>query len=342
MLDDLNIIKQRDPQDALAVAAASPEQLKAELTVDLTPVKPIANVVLTGMGGSAFPAGFISTWPKLGVPFLISRDYVLPDFVNDQTLVIASSFSGNTEETLSSLEDARTKGAQIVIQANGGKLKQKATEYNLPFVQIPDCAQPRMASFYFYKAIVEILAAAGLVDKNFTQELTNMSAKMAEAVKKWAPNVATKDNLAKQVAEHMVGKTPIIYAGPLMYPAAVKWKICVNENAKNTSWCNVLPEFCHNEFIGWSGMPVQKPFAIFDIFSSFEHERTKKRFDVADRLLSGVRPKAYRIEAVGDSPLEQMVYAIMLGEHASVYLAILNNINPTPVDLVERFKVELG
>jgi glucose/mannose-6-phosphate isomerase len=89
-------------------------------------------------------------------------------------------------------------------------------------------------------------------------------------------------------------------------------------------------------------MPVEKPFAVFDIVSSFEHERTKRRFDVADRLLSGMRPKAYRIEAQGNTALEHMIYAIMLGEHASVYLAILNGINPTPVDLVEKFKKELG
>ncbi|HSE29069.1 MAG TPA: SIS domain-containing protein [Candidatus Saccharimonadales bacterium] len=342
MLDDINVIKQRDPQGALAIAASSPDQLKHEFTVDFTPTKPVLNVVLTGMGGSAFPAGFVSTWPKLTVPFLISRDYVLPDFVGTETLVIVSSFSGNTEETLSSLEDARKKGTQIVIQANGGKLKAKAAQYNLPFVQIPDCAQPRMASFYFYKAIVAILGAAGLTDKNIGQQLTDLSSKMAETVKTWAANVPEKDNLAKQIAQHMVGKTPIIYSGPLMYPAAVKWKICVNENAKNTAWCNIVPEMCHNEFIGWSGLPVEKPFAVFDIVSSFEHERTKLRFEVVDKLLSGKRPKAFRIEAKGDTQLEQMVYAIMLGEHASVYLAILNNINPTPVDLVEKLKIALG
>lgn len=341
MLDDLNVINQRDPQGALKVAASSPAQLLHNFELDFTFKKP-QNVVLTGMGGSAFPADFISTWPKLSVPFIISRDYTLPDFVNENTLVIVSSFSGNTEETLSSLEDAHKKGAQIVAQANGGKLQEMSAQYQIPFVKIPDCSQPRMASFYFYKSVVAILAKAGLVEASLLNELTALSAKLSEAVKAWSADVAEKDNLAKSLAQEMVGKTPIIYAGPLMFPAAKKWKISINENAKNTSWLNVLPEMSHNEFIGWSGLPVEKPFAVLDLVSSFEHERTKKRFVVADKLLSGMRPKAVTVEAKGDSALEQMLYLICLGEHTSIYLAILNGVNPTPVDLVEKFKKELG
>lgn len=342
MLDDLNVIKQRDPQNALAVAASSPAQLKHDYKISFTPKKPILNVILTGMGGSAWPADFIKTWPKLKVPFLISRDYALPDFVDDQTLVIASSFSGNTEETLSALDDARDRGAQIVVQANGGKLAQKAKDYTLPFVQIPNCAQPRMASLFFYKAIVQILVAAGLIDKNQPEQLTKLAEPLTKALQAWKPTSPTSKNLAKQYAEQMLGKNVVVYAGPLMFPAAIKWKISVNENAKNTAWSNVLPEMCHNEFIGWSAKPVEKPFAVFDLFSKLEHQRTQKRFDVADRLLSGKRPAAVRVEARGESILEQMLYLVVLGEYVSLYLAILNGVNPTPVDLVEKFKKVLG
>ena len=140
----------------------------------------------------------------------------------------------------------------------------------------------------------------------------------------------------------MVGKTAIVYAGPLMYPAAYKWKIDVNESSKNTAWCDYLPEFNHNEFIGWSGHPVEKPFAVLDLLSSFEHPRTRKRFEATDRLLSGMRPKAIPVEAVGDSALEQLLYLVLLGDFTTTYLAVLNGVNPTPVDLVEKFKKELG
>lgn len=342
MLDDQNVLKQRDPQGALHIAATEPEQLEHSYKLALNLKPGMANVVLTGMGGSAFPAAFIATWPAVSVPFLISRDYTLPGFVNEQTLVIVSSFSGNTEETLSSLEDARAKGAHIVVQANGGKLAEKAKEYNVPFVQIPDCAQPRMASLFFYKAIIEILVAAKLVDALAPAQLTKLAPKLKEVVKGLTPNVPEAQNLAKQLAQKMVGKTVIVYGGSLMYPAAQKWKICINENAKNTAWCNTFPEMSHNEFIGWSSHPVEKPFAVIDLFSNLEHPRVQKRFDVADRLLSGKRPAAIRVEAKGDTPLEQLLYLLILGDFTSVYLAILNGVNPTPVDLVEKFKKELG
>ena len=127
-----------------------------------------------------------------------------------------------------------------------------------------------------------------------------------------------------------------------MFPAAYKWKIDVNENAKNTAWANALPEFNHNEFLGWSGDPIQKPFAVIDLLSSFEHPRVQKRFAVTDRLLSGMRPASVNVEAKGDSPLEHMLYLVLLGDMSTTYLAILNNVNPSPVALVEKFKKELA
>ncbi|HEU5187208.1 MAG TPA: bifunctional phosphoglucose/phosphomannose isomerase [Candidatus Saccharimonadales bacterium] len=342
MLDDPKVLLQRDPQGALVIAASEPSQLEYRYDVAFQFGQPIANVVLTGMGGSAFPANFVATWPAVQVPFVVSRDYTLPSFVGKNTLVIASSFSGNTEETLAALEDARKKNACIVVQANGGKLAEKAKEYGLPFVQIPDCAQPRMAALFFYKAIVAILVAAGLVKEEAIQELTDLAPKLKQAVKKFTPDVPQSQNLAKQLAQHIVGKTAIVYAGTVMFPAAQKWKICINENAKNTAWCNVLPEMNHNEFIGWSSHPIEKPFAVLDLFSAFEHPRTQQRFAVADRLLSGKRPAAIRVEAQGATPLEHLLYLLVLGDFTSVYLAILNGVNPTPVELVEKFKKELG
>ncbi len=104
----------------------------------------------------------------------------------------------------------------------------------------------------------------------------------------------------------------------------------------------MLPEFNHNEFIGWSSHPVEKPFAIIDLISSFEHPRTIKRFELSDKLLSGKRPKATTVQAEGKTIVEQLLFLVILGDMASTYLAILNNVDPTPVDLVEKFKKELG
>ena len=132
---------------------------------------------------------------------------------------------------------------------------------------------------------------------------------------------------------------PII--STIAFSAAV-WKICFNENAKNTAWANQYPEFNHNEFIGWSSHPVDKPFAVVEIRSNLEHPRVQQRFVVSERLLSGKRPAPIVVTPAGDTVLQQLLWGICMGDYVSVYLAILNGVNPTPVDLVEKLKADLG
>lgn len=344
MLDDENVIKQRDPQDALGFAAQQPEQLGHDFGIAHTVTfdKPINNVVFAGMGGSSLVAELARTWPMLKVPFVVSKEYSLPAFVGEDTLVIASSYSGNTEETLSALTEARQKGAQIAVITHGGKLLDDAKMHGDVLAVIPHCPQPRTSVFYAYRALVEILEAAKLIPQACTTELTKLAEPLERATNAWKADIPQDHNPAKQLAQQMAGKTPIFYAGPLMYPAAYKWKIGANENAKNTAWCNFLPEFNHNEFLGWSSHPIEKPFAVIDLISSFEHPRVLKRFEVTDRLLSGMRPASINVQAKGGSALEQLLYLVLLGDFATTYLALLNGVNPTPVDLVEKFKKELG
>ncbi len=344
MLDDLNIIAQRDPQNALDFASHEPAQLahNFDIASSASFTQPIHNIVLTGMGGSAFPGQFIATWPQINVPFEVCRNYTLPAYVNQNTLVIASSYSGNTEETLSALAKARQKNAQIVVQAHGGKLADDAKLHKDIFIEIPECTQPRTAAFYFYRAIVEILVAAKFVQPSALQEMAELAEPLQKALAGWAKEVPTAQNQAKQLAHELAGKSVIIYAGPQMYPAAYKWKISANENAKNTAWCNTFPELSHNEFIGWTSHPIDKPFACVNLISSFEHPRVLRRFEVTEKLLSGKKPAAIEVQAKGQSVLEHLLYLILLGDFATNYLALLNGVNPTPVDLVERFKKELG
>jgi glucose/mannose-6-phosphate isomerase len=344
ILDDANVVSQRDPQNALGFAAKQPEQLAHDFGIaSQKPFdKPIHNVVFAGMGGSSLVAELAKTWPELSVPFVISKTYTLPDFVDENTLVICASASGNTEETLEALMCAEEKGAQIAVVSHGGKLTERAKAAGHLFVQRPGVPQPRYGVFYDYRALVEILVAAGLVDASKIAELEALAEPLQGALSNWAQSVPASQNYAKQLADQMVGKTPIIYGGPLMYPAAYKWKISVNENAKNTAWSNFLPEFNHNEFIGWSSHPTEKPFAVVDLISSFEHPRILQRFELIDRMLSGMRPKAINVQLEGGSTCEHMLYAVLLGDFATLYMALLNGVNPTPVDLVEKFKKELG
>lgn len=341
ILDDKTYITRFDSQNALAVAATEPAQLRFEAAVVNPQAFSPVNVVVTGMGGSALAAGMAKTWLSLPVPFEVVKNYTLPQYVGKNTLVVASSYSGNTEETLSALADAEKRGARTAVLAAGGALLAVAKDKRYPHVQLPGDLQPRMAVVYNLNALIALLESFGLV-QNKRAGLGSVADWLSQAIAVWAPGVPTEQNLAKQLAEKAVGKTPVVYAGPLMAPVAYKWKISFNENAKNVAFWNELPEFNHNEFIGWSSHPVEKPFAVFDLVSSFENPRVLKRFDISDRLLSGKRPKAVRVDLQGETPLHHMLWGATLADFVSIYLAILNGVNPTPVDLIEKLKAELA
>jgi len=345
MLDDANVLKQRDPENALGVAAEQWRQVEFDVEVvdGATEKRNVTKVVVAGMGGSALAALLTKAWLDtiLNIPFEVVREYDLPAYVDDSTLVIASSYSGNTEETLSALDQAQKRNALVGVLAAGGKLVQRAEENKIPRVVIPSGMQPRMAMLYNLRALVSLLAHFGVVEQVLVDEVGRAASWLRDESSNWLPDVQTDKNLAKQLALMSVGKTPVFYGGRLTGPAAYKWKISWNENAKNVAFWNVYPEMNHNEFIGWASHPVEKPFAVFDLISSFEHERILKRFEISDRLLSGKRPKAHRIELMGDTPLKQLLWACILADFASIYVAILNGVNPTPVELVEKLKKEL-
>jgi glucose/mannose-6-phosphate isomerase len=342
MLDDLKFIHEKDAQDALGIAEKQWQQLAHTYTLQLPQAAQIKNIVFAGMGGSALAAQISITWPGYTLPFEVCRQYDIPPYVGPETLFIASSYSGNTEETLSALAQAEAKGAQVVVIASGGKLQQIATEKGHPFELLPPAGQPRFGVLYSLKALVTILEKAGLVAADTAEQALHEAADFLQtSVQAWLPTVPTKDNIAKQMALECMGKSPVIYAGPELFPAAYKWKISFNESAKNIAWCNQLPEFNHNEFLGWTSHPTDKPYTVIDLRSSFEHERIKKRFEVTERLLSGRRPAAHVVEAQGETLLEHLLWSIALGDFVSLYLALLNGLNPTPVDLIEKLKVAM-
>ena len=341
MLDDLKLIHERDGQDALGIAEKQWQQLQHEF--DIPKIEhSISNVVFGGMGGSALAALISQTWPGHTIPFEVCRNYDIPQYVNENTLFIASSYSGNTEETLEALSKAEAKNAVIAVIASGGKLADIAREKNYPFAELPNVGQPRFGALYGLNALVTILVRAGLIDESFAKDSFSRAADYLHGVtSQWRADVATVDNYAKQLALDFVGKSMVIYAGPKLAPAAYKWKISFNENAKNVAWFNQYPEFNHNEFLGWTSHPLEKPYAVIDLRSNFEHPRVQKRFEVSERLLSGRRPAPTVVSAVGDDILEQLLWLIALGDFVSIYTALLNGLNPTPVDLIEKFKTEL-
>lgn len=341
MLDDLALIHEKDAQDALGIAEKQWQQLEHDFNVPELNFTP-EHIVFSGMGGSALAARLALTWPGFSVPFVISSNYTIPGFTSEKTLFIASSYSGNTEETLEAISLAENKNAHIVVIAAGGKLAEIAKEKGYPLILLPQVTQPRYATLYSFKALITYLEKVHLLDANQANaELKNAIELLKTSTAQWRPDVATKDNYAKQIALEVVGKSVVMYGGPLTYPAAYKWKISFNENAKNLAWVNKYPEFNHNEFLGWTSHPLDKPYAVIDLRSAFEHPQIQKRFDVSARLLSGRRPASITISAIGDTLLDQLLWLVALGDFVSLYLAILNGLNPTPVDLIEKFKKEL-
>jgi len=341
MIDDLKYIHQKDTKDALGVAEKQWQQLKHEFILERRGGD-IAGIVLAGMGGSALAGKLSQSWPGYSVPFEICSDYKIPPHVNKSTLFIASSYSGNTEETLSALEQAESAGAQIAIVTSGGKLKEIAKNKGYLLAELPSGYQPRTTAFYGLKAIIAILDSYNLVDgQKLNSELDEVSDFIAQEVKKWTADVPVSHNPAKQLARELVGLSPVIYSGPLLWPAAYKWKISINENAKNVAWCNQYPEFNHNEFIGWSSHPQEKLYAVVDLMSSFDHPQIKKRFEISERLLSGRRPASHKVNVSGDSAVKQLLWTVAYGDFVSIYLAILNGLDPTPVDLIEKLKTAL-
>lgn len=338
MLDDLKYIHERDAQDALGAAESQCEQLLQTFELpdlDFTP----DNIVFAAMGGSAVAAHLSQVWPGYTVPFEIVRGYDIPEYVSEKTLFVAASFSGNTEETLSALEQAEAKGAHIMVIAGGGRLAEIARTHNYPLALLPKMALTRYTTLLNLKAIVLLLANANvLAVKDSVGQLESRINFLRTSTAIWRPEIATKDNPAKHLAQELMGRSVVIYSGPKLAPAAYRWKISINENAKQVAWVGQIPEFSHNEFSGWSRQPVEKPYAVIDLRSSFEHPQVQKRFALSERMLSGMRPAPLVVHPEGETLLEQLLWLVAFGDFVGIYLGLLNGVNPTPLELVDKLK----
>lgn len=346
MLDDGNVLLQRDPHGALSVAANEWAQAKhpVEVVDAAHDGRELTRVVVAGVGGSALAALLAKSWlaDQLTVPFEVVRTYDLPQYVDSKTLVIACSYSGATEETLACLEQARKRFAQIGVVTSGGSLLEVAADGSIARVVVPAGVPPRMATLYLLRGMLGLLDNFGVLQGDVLDELTQLAEWLERETAKWLPAVTTDKNEAKQLALLAAGKSPVFYGGALTGAVAYKWKVSWNVNAKNVAFWDEYPEFNHNGFVGWVSHPVEKPFAVFDLISSFEHPRILQRFEISDRLLSGKRPKAHQIHLRGDSVIAQLLWGCILADFVSIYAAVINNVDPISVEPAEKLKAELA
>lgn len=345
MFDDIKVLLEKDPQRALEVARNQWQQANWEANIKFPEHdnREITSVVIAGMGGSALAGLMLQSLVKdtFQLPLEVVRSYSLPNYVNESTLVIVSSYSGNTEETLSALQDAKNRKSQIAIISAGGELENQASENQICYSKMPSGIQPRMAVIYNLRAIVKVLSHFNVIDLGLYNEIAKSSDWLNQQSANWDASVPTEHNYAKQLALLSVGKSAVIFGGELTAPLAYKWKISWNENAKNTSFWNFYSEANHNDFIGWTSHPVQKPFIVFDLISNLEHPQIIKRFSISDQLLSGKRPKSHVVNLEGDTLLKQLLWGAVLADFISIYIAIANGVNPTPVPLIEKLKTKL-
>jgi glucose/mannose-6-phosphate isomerase len=346
MLDNSQEITKRDPENVLGIIATEPEQALWDANfVNFTDRdwRP-KNIVLVGMGGSSLAGLIAKQWFNrdfnLNVPFEIVRDYSLPNYVNPDTLVIAFSVSGNTEETISALRDAQARHAYLVAVAAGGKLLDIALAENVPHIKIAKVAQPRYGVIMHLRALSRIFESFHLISGAYN-EISQTHDLVAKNAKKILPIVPTADNLAKRLAMQFYDNYPIVYASSQFAPLAYKWKISFNENSKNVAWWNEFSELNHNEMIGWTTTSRSEKFVLLELLSDLDHPKIHKRFTITNNLLRGNWPALTKIQLSGKSYIAQTLTGLILADFATIYLAILKRVDPATVMMVEKLKREL-
>ncbi len=346
---DATHLQELDKEHIFDAIDDQPGQLRLnfadEMGQDITPAwaQGIENITLAGMGGSALAADVLKNWldARLSIPFTIVRGYRLPGYVGPSSLVILSSYSGNTEETLAALSDAQKRSARIVIMTSGGQLLEIATEKKYMTLKLPVVTQPRFGVLAGLRALTCLVQDMGLVgDMDLRRELLQASDWLEVAKSRFSLDNLDGDNPAVKTAEALVGKPVLVYSGQALCSSAYKWKININENAKQLAFYNLFPELNHNEYQGWL-FPEDKQLAYVQLQASTENDRIKKRLQITADLLHehGYQPQI--IEAEGTTALEQILWTILYGDYVSAYLGILNGIAPTPVELVEQLKKKL-
>lgn len=306
----------------------------------------VKNVVIVGMGGSAIGGDLARSYlaDKLLVPFHICRHYQLPEYVDDETLVIASSYSGNTEETLAAVDDAIARKSMIAGISTGGMLKEVATLNEIPIVKMPAGLPPRAALGFSFVPLMVFLEKIGLI-KRSQEEIKSVIKKLSKDRDNYMEDGDLDSNVAKQIAKKIHGRIPIIYTGPTLTDVVgVRWKGQICENAKNLAFVNQYPEYNHNELVGWSELMTQHAdkLIVLTLRDEDDHPQVSKRMEVVKPLLEEIGVEVIEIHSTGDSSMQRMFSLIQLGDFVSYYLAILNEVDPTPVEVIDMLKAALS
>lgn len=309
-----------------------PEQLRAGLRAakNIRIKSRFGNIVVCGMGGSAWPAEILKSWLSLPTPIFINKTYDLPPQTNKKSLIIISSYSGNTEEPLSCYQQAKKEGLKIIGLTTNGKLEQLCRKDKIPLVLIPkDVPQPRMGCGYTFAALAGILINHGLI-KDRSQEI-------ASTAKSLRP--ARKEPQGKELAQEIQNRIPIVYTSDRLKALAYIWKIKFDETGKTLSFSNYFPELNHNELNGYA--LASNNFFVIILKDENEHPRILKRMNLTAKIINSKNIPVKIIGLRGKNLLEKIFNSIILADWTSYYLAVKKGIDPFSVKMVEEFKKKM-
>ena len=297
--------------------------------------KHFSNVVISGLGGSGIGGTIVTevVSEEATVPVVVNKDYFIPGFVNESTLVIISSYSGNTEETVSAMQQALEKNATVACISSGGAITALAKEKGLQHIIIPGGMPPRSCLGYSLTQLLFVLNAAGIISSGFEKELE----KAVELLKKESEEIK---KLAAEVAEKLYDKMPVIYSATGFEGVATRFRQQVNENSKMLCWHHVIPEMNHNELVGWVDRNDNLGVIIFR--NSSDYQRTQNRIEINKQVIEGCTSTIIELFSKGGSKLEQSLYLIHLGDWISLYMARKRGVDATEVNVIDRLKGALS
>jgi glucose/mannose-6-phosphate isomerase len=334
-----------DESGLLADLLDLPEHLRDAMwrvdSANLQPWESPGGLVVAGMGvgaqgGELAAAALGDTASR---PIIATRNYGLPSWTTPEVTVLCCSYSGNTEETLAAFEAAGFLGARRVVVTSGGKLAEEARAEGVPVIPIPGGFQPRSAIGYMFVAALEVAAACGVAGRMASQ-IDVAAAHLDALCGQWGPDAAP-DSLAKQLAKALHGSVPVVAGTGLTTPIAYRWKTQLNQNAKLPAFWSQLPELDHNEVVGWTGAPGLSRFSALFLDDSDNHPRVSDRIELTSALIADRAHTVQVVPTLGEGPAERVMSLVLLGDLVSLYLAVLQGIDPTPVPIVDELKARL-
>ena len=342
---DRESIERVDPGGMLGDVLAQPLQLGDALwraqSAGIRPGDRPGGLVVCGMGGSAIGGDLANAalGDRATRPITVVRGYGIEPWTTPDSLVLCASYSGETEETLACFEAAGAAGAQRVVLTTGGTLAQLARDEGVPVIGVPAGMEPRAAVVYMTIGAMECAALSGAAPA-LHAEIDTATGLLEQLVEEWGPG-APDDSLAKQVATELDGTIPVVHGAASTTAPARRWSTQINENASSPAWWTELPEANHNSICGWERGRELAPLSGIFLCDPDQHPRVKHHMDLAAAELERSGAPARKIQTRGESRLERVLSAVLLGDLVSVYMAVLAGVDPSETAALARFKDQL-